>query len=501
MPLSSTSLPLSARQATSAPELLAALYPPLARCFPHLATVSAPQAAFLLLDQREAFYGGAAGGGKSDALLAAALQYVDTPGYSALILRRTFADLALPGAIMARSHEWLTGFAAWNDTKKLWTFPSGATLAFGYLDAERDVYRYQGAEFQFVAFDELTQFPEGAYTYLFSRLRRLAGVDVPIRMRSASNPGGVGHGWVKRRFIERRAPDVVFVPAKVDDNPGLDVEEYRRSLMMLPEVLRAQLLAGDWGAFEGAAFPEFGDAHVVSDFRLVESFERFECMDYGLNNPTAWHLVAVDYDGNLVFCDSVYRPGLPSETAAEVLRRRRAWWGEDNWCWADPSIRSRNGSTTRLGEPASVHTEFADAGVSLSLANNDPRAGYARLRELIRPDGGRRFPGWHPRRGELGSPRLFVVGPRCGQLVEQLRAAPLQPVDRADAGEKIDPRWESAYGHAVAAARYGVMSRPDPSAQPTQYPEDPRARALVELREREAEEDPDFDPFVRYVSV
>lgn len=195
-------------------------------------------------------YGGAAGGGKSDALLMGALQFVDVPGYRAIIFRRTYADLALPGALMDRAHEWLASSGArWNSQSKTWTFPSGATVGFGYLDTEQTKFRYQGAEFQYIAFDELTQFEETQYRYLFSRLRRLAGVEVPLRMRAASNPGGIGHAWVRQRFlVEAEAGRRVFVPATLDDNPYLDRGEYIESLSELDPVTRQQLLEGDWDA-------------------------------------------------------------------------------------------------------------------------------------------------------------------------------------------------------------------------------------------------------------
>lgn len=212
------------------------------------------QAEFLLDMRKESLYGGAAGGGKSDALLMAALQFVDVPGYSAILFRRTFADLSLPGALMNRAHEWLSEYVSsgevrWVDKEKTFVFPSGATLTFGYMEHERHKYRYQGSEYQFVGFDELTQFTDSQYRYLFSRLRRLEGVKVPIRMRSATNPGGVGHEWVKQRFLEEgESKGRLFVPAKVDDNPYLDQEEYRESLMLLDPVTREQLLNGDWDA-------------------------------------------------------------------------------------------------------------------------------------------------------------------------------------------------------------------------------------------------------------
>jgi predicted phage terminase large subunit-like protein len=208
----------------------------------------------LLADVRESLYGGAAGGGKSDALLMAAAQYADVPGYAALLLRQSFPDLMQPNALIPRSKEWWGGRADWNAQNKRWTFPSGATVTFGYLERDDDVYQYQGAEYQLVGFDELTQHSEFRYRYLFSRLRRRAGVGVPLRMRGASNPGGRGHEWVKKRFLTDRAPGRVFVPARLADNPSLDAAEYEQSLMHLDPVTRAQLLAGDWDAVAGGRF-------------------------------------------------------------------------------------------------------------------------------------------------------------------------------------------------------------------------------------------------------
>lgn len=207
------------------------------------------QREFLDVDAFEALYGGQAGGGKSSALLMGALQHVDKPGYAALILRRTYADLALPGAIMDRSHEWLAGKPGvrWDDTTKTWHFPSGATVSFGYLQYDRDRYRYQGAELQYLAFDELTQFPEAAYRYLLSRVRRVHGIDAPLRVRSGTNPGGIGHDWVFERFVNADTRgDRVFVPARLEDNPYLDTAEYERSLAQLDPVTRMQLRHGDW---------------------------------------------------------------------------------------------------------------------------------------------------------------------------------------------------------------------------------------------------------------
>ena len=201
--------------------------------------------------EREVLFGGAAGGGKSFGLFLCALQYVDTPGYSALLLRRTFSDLTLPGALLDISHKMLGETdAAYSAQSRTWTFPGGATITFGYLDTEADKYRYQSSAFQFIGFDELTQFTETQYLYLFSRLRRAEKVDVPIRMRAASNPGGAGHNWVRARFIDTHAPDRMFLPSKLSDNPHLAEAEYRASLANLDPVTRRQLIDGDWAVRE-----------------------------------------------------------------------------------------------------------------------------------------------------------------------------------------------------------------------------------------------------------
>jgi len=205
----------------------------------------------------------------------AALQYVDVPGYAAIIFRRTYADLALPGAIMDRAKSWLYKAARWQEQSKTFTFPSGAKLTFGYLDNPNDKFRYQSSEYQFIGFDELTQFPESDYTYLMSRLRRKTGVEIPLRMRSASNPGGRGHDWVRKRFIldpEGRG----FVPASLKDNArNLDVESYVKSLGQLDPTTRAQLLDGDWDA----------DDDGLLDYETILSCQDRCLWSHGIQRP------------------------------------------------------------------------------------------------------------------------------------------------------------------------------------------------------------------------
>jgi hypothetical protein len=480
----------SALAKDSAPALLASLFPPLRTYCPILETVSPQQALWLLLDEREAFYGGAAGGGKSAALLMAALQYVDTPGYAALLLRRTFPQLTQPGLMIPLSKTWLGPTdARWNEQQREWTFPSGAVIRFGHLEDENAVFNYQGGAYQLVGFDELTQFTPAMYEYVaFSRARRDTGLvqaGVPIRVRSTANPGGVGHGWVKARFVteESRKRESVFIPAKVADNPGLDIVDYTESLSHLGDVLRAQLLDGDWGAFEGSAYPMFTDHdHVVEAFDIPDAWERSESMDWGSTNPTCWLAWALDHDGNLIVFDELYvtdpQPHLPSDVVP-LLRERRAWWHAEDArivCHADPSIFNA-AQMTKWGRPPSVADEFLTAGVSVTAAVNDRVAGYVRLAQLFTTDEKRPFPVWHPRAGELGSPKAFVFH-RCKHLIEQLQGAPLETIGEPHPGEAVSRKWEGPFGHAHAALRYGAMSWPGPSDKPDEPLEDGRAEWL-----------------------
>lgn len=287
-----------------------------------------PQAYFLTAPVQEIMYGGAGGGGKSVALLAAALQYVDEPRYAALLLRRRLSDLYLPDALIPLSHLWLSGSKArWNGQQHQWTFPSGATVTFGYLEHENDKYRYKGAAFNFVGYDELTQFSETQYRFLFSRLRRDEDSSVPQRMRSATNPGDVGHEWVRNRFIDTDADNRLFIPASLSDNPYLDIESYRQSLAELDPVTRAQVEHGDWDVrpegnlFKRAWFKRIVDAPPPLK-RIVRSWD-LAATEVSAGNDPDWTVgckAGIDDEGDTYLIDVRRSRSTPSDVQKLVLQ-------------------------------------------------------------------------------------------------------------------------------------------------------------------------------------
>jgi phage terminase large subunit-like protein len=244
------------------------------------------QRAFLLMNNtKEILYGGAAGGGKSVAQLMAALQFVDVPGYSAMLFRKTYADLSLPGALIDISKEWLMPFVdskevRWLDKEKQYIFPSGATLNFGYLESGNDCYRYQGAEFQYIGLDEVTHISPFNYRYMFSRLRKPLSLNVPLRFRATANPGGeYGEYYYERFFKDGPAKGRVFIGAGIDDNPYLDAEAYKESLNELDPIERERLLNGNWeikssgGLFSRKWFCIVPDADVPSSALRVRYWD------------------------------------------------------------------------------------------------------------------------------------------------------------------------------------------------------------------------------------
>jgi len=369
------------------------------------------QKEFLALECFEALYGGAAGGGKSDALLMAALQYVHVPGYAALILRRTYADLALPGAIMDRAKEWLIAKGVpWNDQEKRFRFPSGATLTFGYLDTERDRYRYQGAELQFIGFDELTQFPEQWYRYLLSRLRRVQGAVVPLRARGATNPGGLGHDWVRRRFIDGDGSRA-FVPASLSDNTFLDADEYRLALSQLDSGTRRQLLDGLWVRDSGGLVYQYDDARNGIDAAPPLEHHLLG-IDYGVTDATAFTVVGWRlHDPTVYVVESYKRTGMsPSDAAVEAK-----------------ALVAKYAPVQIVGDTGGLGKGFAEEArrrfqLPIEAAEKTNKRGY---QSLLNGD------------LEASPPRIRVVRSTCKELIDEWHELPWEE-DRSAESEGFD---------------------------------------------------------------
>lgn len=338
----------------------------------------------LTLQNEEVLFGGAAGGGKSDYLLMAALQYVDVPGYSGLLLRRTWPDLTAPSAILTRFKKWMEGKPVrMKDEGRMWIFPSGATIQFGTLQFHKDTAKYMSAEYQFIGFDELTHWGERTYEFMFSRLRRpqisclgcstplirkrnpnsgyaiykhvnagyetkckekfpdpkviaeyppaemdgLTIFDVPLRMRSATNPGSVGHLWVKSHFIDpkTRAEKATFIPSLIRDNPSLDQKSYIASLQHLTPVDRERMLNGDWDVSEeGAMFKrhDFQFVKTAPPDHAIKAKVRFWDLAATVTDKSDWTvgaLVSITKGGHWFVEDIIRFQGRPSEVESVII--------------------------------------------------------------------------------------------------------------------------------------------------------------------------------------
>lgn len=340
------------------------------------------QAAFMERPEWEALYGGAAGGGKSDALVIEALRQVHIPHYKALILRKTFPQLA--ELIDKSLNYYPRAFpgARYNATAHTWTFPSGAKIIFGAMQYAKDKTKYQGQAYDFVAFDELTHFTYEEYNYLFSRCRP-NGPGTRCYIRSTANPGGVGHGWVKERFITAAKPMTpiweeitwrdqsgkehrerqsrIFVPSSVFDNPALlqNDPDYVRRLASMPEAERNALLYGDWDTFSGQVFTEWRNdsghykdrrfTHVIDPFPIPEDWGIWCGLDWGYSRPFSVGWYAVDRERRLYRireyygCTGTPNVGVKMEPG-EVARQIKRIEAED------PNLRGR--TIHRVGDPA-----------------------------------------------------------------------------------------------------------------------------------------------------
>ena len=334
------------------------------------------QAALMARFEDEALYGGAAGGGKSDCALAEALRQVEIPHYRGLILRTELMDRSTE--IYRRAYKK----AKFNESKHVWTFPSGAKIFFGSMQYTKDRTNYQGKRYDFIDFDELTQFLWEEYSYLFSR-NRPNGPGTRCYIRAQANPGGVGHGWVKERFItaaqpmqtiweqfkvrfpdgheETRWKSRIFVPSSVFDNKILlaNNPDYLTSLASMPEQERKALLYGDWDTFAGQVFTEWRNdsdhytdrinTHVISPFKVPQDWAIWCGLDWGYSRPFSVGWYAVDRDRRLYRireyygCTGTPNTGVkmePSEVAREIRRIEAE----------DPNLKDRR--INRVGDPA-----------------------------------------------------------------------------------------------------------------------------------------------------
>ena len=447
------------------------------------------QAAFMARFEDEALYGGAAGGGKSDALVCEALRQVQVPHYKALILRKTYPQL---GELIDKTIKYYPRAfpgAKYNGSAHTWLFPSGAKVIFGSMQYTKDRTKYQGQAYDFIGFDELTHFTFDEYSYLFSR-NRPNGPGTRCYIRSTANPGGVGHGWVKERFITAAPPmttlweDVevcfpdgrtvtrrksrIFVPASVFDNPALleNDPNYLTNLASMPEAERQALLYGNWDSFTGQVFTEWRNdpahyadqrhTHVIQPFLIPKDWAVWCAFDWGYSRPFAAGWYAVDRDRRLYHIREFYgctgEPNIGVKLEpGEVARRIRQIEADD------PNLRGR--TIHRVGDPAiwqSDGTESIGALMERERVHFE-KGDHARISGKMQV---------HHRLGfdPDGVPMLYVFS-TCKHFI---RTVPNLVYDQRDV-EDIDTAGED---HIYDALRYVCMK--NPIAPPRR--EEPRPR-------------------------
>jgi hypothetical protein len=421
-----------------------------------------PQTEFLASSEREVFYGGARGGGKSYAMLIDPLRYCDKQHHRALLIRRSMPELRDMINHSQRLYGQAYPGAKWREQEKEWRFPSGARIEFGYAENLTDVLRYQGQSYTWIGIDELPQYPTPEiYNFLRSSLRSV-DPDIPVFMRATGNPGNVGSLWVKEMFVDPSEPNKAFqvhidtvagrksitrrfIPAKLQDNPYLmQTDDYMIMLSSLPEVQRKQFLEGDWSAFENSAFPEFDiTTHVVQPFDIPRNWLRFRTCDWGYSSAACVLWMAVDYDNNFW----VYREHYTQRVTADVFARQVLEKERDEYIRygiLDSSTWARRGDAG----PSIAETMIRE-GCKWRPSDRSPRsrvAGKLELHKLLSKD------------PDTGQPKLKIFS-NCTNVV---RTLPMLPVDKNNP-EDVDTHAED---HAYDALRYGVMSR---SVHPKSY--------------------------------
>ena len=448
-----------------------------------------PQTEFLAASEREVLYGGSAGGGKSFAMLADPLRYMGHPQFSGLLLRHTTEELR---ELIFKSQELYPKVwkgIKWYERKMQWVAPSGARLWMSYLDRDEDVMRYQGLAFSWIGFDELTQWSTPfAWNYMRSRLRSTAA-DLPIFMRATTNPGGVGHHWVKKMFIDQApygkafdATDIEtgetlkypaghskagkslfkrrFIPARLSDNPYLSESgDYEAMLLSLPEHQRKQLLEGDWDIKEGAAFSEFDrKIHVVKPFPIPSNWIKFRACDYGYGSYSGVLWFAVSPDEQLVVYRELYVSKVLATDLADMILEVEAGDGNIRYGVLDSSLWHNRGDTG-----PSLAEQMITRGCRWRPSDRSKGSRVSGKNEIHRRLQVDEF---------TEQPRLVFFS-TCTEMISQLPAIPLDKRNPED----VDTNAED---HLYDALRYGIMSRPrfsifdyDPNVpKPTYQPSD-----------------------------
>jgi len=406
-----------------------------------------PQTDFLAAGEKDVLYGGAAGGGKSYAMLVDPLRYAHKKAHRALILRRSMPELR---EMIDKSRElYPQAFpgAKFKEVEKLWNFPSGAQVHFGFLERDADVYRYQGQAYSWIGFDEITHLPtEFSWNYLASRLRT-TDPEIQTYLRCTANPGGVGSHWVKKRYIEPQEHNKSFegkdgltrkfIPAKLSDNPYLDADGvYEQMLKSLPPTQRQQLLEGNWDVAEGAAFTEFEPSkHVITPFALPVHWERVKGIDYGYASESCclWGIMDMN-DGTLIIYRELYRKGLTGEELGSIITDMET---EDPFSVngvLDTAAWANTGTTG-----PTVGESLVRAGHKLRRADKNRIQGKVQLHEYLKVR-------------ENGRPKLQIFN-TCPNLIRELQSIPLSKSNPED----VDTH---ASDHAYDALRYMIMSRP-----------------------------------------
>ena len=406
-----------------------------------------PQTDFLAAPERDVLYGGAAGGGKSYAMLIDPLRFAHKAAHRALILRRSMPELR---ELIDKSRElYPKAFPGckYKEVEKLWNFPSGAKVEFGFLERDADVYRYQGQAYSWIGFDEITHLPtEFGWNYLASRLRTTDPEITPY-MRCTANPGGVGATWVKKRYVDPHPPNESFtgednltrkfIPARLDDNPYLAEDgRYEEMLKALPPTQRKQLLEGNWDVNEGAAFTEFEqDIHVITPFEIPISWERTKGIDYGYASESSCVWGTVDpSDGTLIIYRELYQKGLTGEDLGDRITQMELSDPYSVQGVLDTAAWARTGTTG-----PTVGESLIRAGHKLRRADKNRIQGKIQIHEYLKVQ-------------QSGRPRLQIFN-TCPNLIRELQSIPL---DRSNP-EDVDTH---APDHAYDALRYLIMSRP-----------------------------------------